>query len=91
MVTCDDVEALLLLDEGDVVGYEGGVGVRLHAGVPGLQQLHPPGAVGQQAGSDVGDGCGNGRHGEARHGVQLRYHVAQRLEGIHVACGSDFM
>lgn len=44
-LTCDDVEALLSLHEGDVVGYEGGVCVRLHAGMSGLQQLHAPAAV----------------------------------------------
>lgn len=42
--TCYDIKALLALDEGDVVGYEGGVCVRLHAGVSGLQQLHTPAA-----------------------------------------------
>lgn len=83
--TCYDVEAALSMGEADVVGDEGGVGVRLHAGVPGLQQLQAPTAVLQQARADVGHRGRDGRHGEAHHRVQLRDHVAQRLEGVHVA------
>ena len=83
-LTCNNVKALLSLDEGDVVGYEGRVCVRLQAGMSGLQQLQTPAAFVQEAGPDVRHGSRDGRDGETRHGVQLRYHVAQHLEGIHV-------
>lgn len=75
-ITCDNIEAFLSLDEGDVIGYEGGVGIRLHAGMSGLLQLHTPGAVCQQARSDIGHRSRNGRHCKTRHHVQLRYHLA---------------
>lgn len=88
-VTCDNIEALLSLDEGDVIGYEGGVCIRLHAGMSGLLQLHTPGAVRQQARSNIRHRSRNGHHSETRHRVQLRYHVAQRLEGIHVTWSSN--
>ena len=86
--TCDDVEALLPLGEGDVVGDEGGVGVRLHAGVSGLEELQTPAAVGpllQELGPDEGHRRRDGRHGEADHRVQLGHHVAQSLQRVHVA------
>lgn len=82
--TCYNIEALLPLDEADVVGYEGGVRVRLHAGMSGLQQLQTPAAVVQQSGPDVRNRSGHRRHGEARHRVELRDDVTQRLKGIHV-------
>lgn len=89
LLTCDDVEALLSLDEGHVVGDEGRVGVGLHAGVTSLQQLHPPDAVGQEAGPHVRHGGGDRGHGKADHGVQLGDDITQRLEGVHVAWRSE--
>ena len=84
-LTCYNIEALLSLDEGDIVGYEGGVCVCLHAGMPGLLQLHTPAAIVQQTRPNVGHGSGDGRHSEAHHSVQLRYDITQRLEWVHIA------
>lgn len=88
-VTSDNIEALLSLDEWDVIGYEGGVGIRLHAGMSGLPQLHTPGAVWQQVRSDIGHGSRNRRHCKTRHRIQLRYHTAQRLQGVHITWSSS--
>lgn len=85
LFTCNNIKALLSLYEGDIVRYEGGVCVCLHAGMSGLQQLHTPAAIGQQTRPNVGHGSGDGRHGEAHHGIQLRYDITQRLERVHIA------
>lgn len=84
LVTCYNIEALLRLDEGDVIGYEGSVCIRLHAGMSGLQQLHAPAAAGRDARPNVRHRSGDGRHGEAHHCVQLCYDIAQRLKGVYV-------
>ena len=86
LLTCDDVEALLAAGEADVVGDEGRVGVRLHAGVARLPQLQPPRLLRrQEAGPDVGHGRRDRRRRKAHHRVQLGRGVAQRLQGVHVA------
>lgn len=82
--TCNNIEAPLPLDKADIVGYEGSVCVRLHAGMSGLQQLHAPAAVSHDTGPDVRHGSRDGRHCKTRHCVQLCYHLAQRLQGVHI-------
>ena len=84
--TCDDVEALLPLDESDVVGYECRVHVALHAGVSGLLQ-HQPARPLQELGPHVGHRGGHGRRGEAHHAVQQGYDITQTLQGVHVTWG----
>lgn len=86
LLTCDDVEALLSARETDVVGDEGGVCIRLHAGVARLPQLQPSGLVGrQEAGPDIWHWRQDGCHRQAHHGVQLGRGIAQHLQGVHVA------
>lgn len=83
--TCNDVEHLLLLNEGDIIRDERHIVLGFHTRMPCPLQDQPAGALLQYRGPHVGHRGRMGYGRKAHHCIKLCYYVIQRLQWVYIA------